>query len=52
MLNLDIKFSVKVGFEDIVVNACNVVELVDMPTKPNLVIDFKGGLDSISLKEN
>lgn len=50
MSNLDVRLSVRVGFEDMVPNAFSVEESTDMLIKPDLVINFKGNLDSISLK--
>lgn len=50
--NLDIRPLVRVGFEDMVVDGFSVDESTNMWTKSGFVIDFKGGLDSFSLKEN
>lgn len=50
--NLDIRPLVRVGFKDMVVDAFSVEESVDMSIKLGLVIEFKGGLNFICLKEN
>lgn len=42
----------RIGFEDMVVDALCVEESVDMSASPGLVIEFKGGSNLISLKEN
>lgn len=52
MFNLDVKHPVREGFEDMMTDAFSANELADMSTKLGLVIGFKSGLDSISLKEN
>lgn len=52
MLNLDVRPPVRDRFEDMVVDAFNVEESVEMLTKSGLIIEFKGGLDFINLKEN
>lgn len=50
--NLDFFPPVKDIFEDMVIDAFNVEEPTNMLTKSGLMIEFKGGLDSINLKEN
>lgn len=52
MPNLDVVPLTRNGFEDMVGDAFNVEELTNMSTKPSLGIEFKGGLNSFSLKEN
>lgn len=49
---MDIRPLVKVDFEDIVVDAFSVDKPTNMSTRPGLMIEFKGNLNSISLKEN
>lgn len=52
MSNLDVRPSIRVGFEDMVVDAFSAKESVDVSTTPSLVIEFKCGLVYINLKEN
>lgn len=52
MPNLDIRPLVRVDFEDMVIDAFSIDELTDMSIKLSLVIEFNGGLGSISLIDN
>lgn len=52
MPNLNVKLLVRNRFEDMIVDAFSTKESTNMLIKPSLVIKFKGGLDSINLKEN
>lgn len=52
VLNLDIRPLVRNGFEDIVANVFSVEKSTNMSIKLGLMIEFKGDLDSINLKEN
>lgn len=52
MPNLDVRSPIKVGVEDMVIDAFSAKESADMLTNSGLVIKFKCGLDSFSLKDN
>lgn len=52
MPNLDGKPPIIVGFKNMVIDVFSTEESIDLSTKSNLLIEFKGGLDSISLKDN
>lgn len=49
---MDIRPLIRDSFEDMVADAFSAKEPTNMSTKPSLVIEFKGGVDSFSLKDN
>lgn len=52
MPNLDINSAIRTNFKDIVVDAFNIEESIDMSIKLHLVIEFNNDLDSMKFEDN